>query len=771
MMTSLRLPVRPACAGMFTGAVLGVLLCASVSAAQCIDYRDHLRWLSRVSMSTGTAGAIELSGSWGYVQAGVHDLAVVDFSDPVRPLEHHTVALPEQAYDLTIDGGFLYAAVAWHGVWIFDVSTPGDPQPAGTLANSPDGAADVAVRDGIAYIACGSSGFQVADVSAPAQPSVIGSTSLPAVAVSVALAGNYAYVASNGWDGTTGANVRGVSVIDISDPQSPAPVSRLATPADANDLCVQGGFLYIADTSALLVVDISDPANPLVVGSLATGNGTRGVQVVGTTAYVVSDAVGLLAIDVSEPAAPSLVFSEYVAGYAKRLRVRDGHAFVAMSDVQVFDVQVGGTLGPTGQAPSGAAANGLAAIGDYLLVADSGAGLRIVDVSDPAAPLVAGVVNTPGLALAVDTYGDLAFVADYSAGMKVIDVAVPAAPTIVGSIATSGSARDVKLAFPLAYVADGAAGLWILDVSHPSAPAAVNVVDTPHRARSVALQGAMAYVADEQSGLQIIDVSDPGSAHVVGGVDTGYAYGVAVRGTYAFVAGATVFSIVDVSNPALPQIVGSGPMRDSGVSVFLHGPYAYVAGRLGGFQVFDISNPLSPVTVGAVNTGGLGNDVIVSGGIVFAAQDVAGISSYPLHCGAGIASDCNGNQVDDTLEIAGNSLLDANGDGILDACTASPVPERPAIVAVLHGAHPNPFNPATTIGFSLAEPGPVSLAIFDLAGRPLRTLGDGRDFAPGYHELQWDGRDREGRIVAAGVYLYRFQAAGRVETRRLALVK
>jgi aminopeptidase N len=71
---------------------------------------------------------------------------------------------------------------------------------------------------------------------------------------------------------------------------------------------------------------------------------------------------------------------------------------------------------------------------------------------------------------------------------------------------------------------------------------------------------------------------------------------------------------------------------------------------------------------------------------------------------------------------------------------------------------PNPFNPRTTLRFSLAEPATIRLRIFDLRGRELRVIHCGA-LQPGDHERLWDGTDREGRTVASGTYLVRMEGA------------
>ncbi|MBN2172082.1 MAG: T9SS type A sorting domain-containing protein [Candidatus Krumholzibacteriota bacterium] len=85
-------------------------------------------------------------------------------------------------------------------------------------------------------------------------------------------------------------------------------------------------------------------------------------------------------------------------------------------------------------------------------------------------------------------------------------------------------------------------------------------------------------------------------------------------------------------------------------------------------------------------------------------------------------------------------------------------------------SYPNPFNPLTTIGFTLPAAGPVELAVYDVAGRRVATLVD-RPLAAGAHRETWGGTDDSGRRVASGVYLLRLSAGGRTATRKAVLLK
>jgi flagellar hook assembly protein FlgD len=85
--------------------------------------------------------------------------------------------------------------------------------------------------------------------------------------------------------------------------------------------------------------------------------------------------------------------------------------------------------------------------------------------------------------------------------------------------------------------------------------------------------------------------------------------------------------------------------------------------------------------------------------------------------------------------------------------------DAPVYITRLEHARPNPFNPTTTIEFSVATEGHVTIRVFDAAGRVVRTLEDGHVTA-GPHTTVWDGTTDSGERVASGVYFVRMEAAG-----------
>ncbi|MDP6419274.1 MAG: hypothetical protein QGG80_07440, partial [Candidatus Krumholzibacteria bacterium] len=83
---------------------------------------------------------------------------------------------------------------------------------------------------------------------------------------------------------------------------------------------------------------------------------------------------------------------------------------------------------------------------------------------------IEGSVDTPGYAYVVAISGNYAYVADHSSGLQIVDVSDPATPLITGSVDTPGIAQGVAISGNYAYVADDFSGLQIVDVSNPATP-------------------------------------------------------------------------------------------------------------------------------------------------------------------------------------------------------------------------------------------------------------------------------------------------------------
>jgi len=98
------------------------------------------------------------------------------------------------------------------------------------------------------------------------------------------------------------------------------------------------------------------------------------------------------------------------------------------------------------------------------------------------------------------------------------------------------------------------------------------------------------------------------------------------------------------------------------------------------------------------------------------------------------------------------------------------VRETPGASLELDAAYPNPFNPSTSLRFSLKGAGFVRLSIYDANGRFVADVVRGEQSA-GEHVVAWDGRGASGAVVSSGIYFVRIESRGQVRTRKIALLK
>ncbi len=111
-----------------------------------------------------------------------------------------------------------------------------------------------------------------------------------------------------------------------------------------------------------------------------------------------------------------------------------------------------------------------------------------------------------------------------------------------------------------------------------------------------------------------------------------------------------------------------------------------------------------------------------------------------------------------------------NGTMWLLASDLSATRDTPAPIGVGIETFPNPFNPQTTVAFTLGADGPVYLDVYDMAGRHVRKLlGETR--AAGRHEVTWDGSDKAGRGLPSGVYFVTARGGGTVNVTKVVLAK
>jgi hypothetical protein len=121
----------------------------------------------------------------------------------------------------------------------------------------------------------------------------------------------------------------------------------------------------------------------------------------------------------------------------------------------------------------------------------------------------------------------------------------------------------------------------------------------------------------------------------------------------------------------------------------------------------------------------------------------------------------------DIISDINNNIVENNGfDSFGLSRIARSAPEQYS----LSDAYPNPFNPTTTLSFSVKTEGHINLSIYDMTGRLVKTLVD-MDLKQGYHSMVWNGMDNNGHAVSSGMYIYALQGEGVSISKKMVLMK
>jgi hypothetical protein len=518
------------------------------------------------------------------------------------------------------------------------------------------------------YVGTGAT-ISVWDMADPVHPVYSGRTSdAPAKGPVNALAvvGTYLYAGWNSPDGTGG-----VTIYSLADPAHPVGVGEfddyvVSDYHAVTGLAVSGNYVYIGDSqNGLFVVDATNPLAPSVLGSVGgvyefAAMGAFGTQLLTSGSSFIGGRI-VNVIDITSPALPILAGSTAMdGGSVLRAVLTDGYAIGVGNDLLVYDLHDPGNISQVFSSPIDQA-TGAIRIGNTLyLVGDSG--IQVWNFTTPATPVLVRTVAMPTFApdqaaptpfgplilthtdraillgttdpqqptlaaeftlpIGVSVHagavdGNYAYFAEEGYGLAIAD-AQTLAPIgrYDADLPPSLAARDIEdisVDSGRAYLAVWGYGVLIADVSNPAAPVELSRVEFPF-ASAIEAHGSHVYVSSTTNGgfFKVIDVSNPASPQIVGSLTTSQTYDLTVRGNYAYLADGADFGdgglrVVDVSNPAAPTLVGqdTGCPYASGVDVSADGNTTYIAcasdeNFANALRIVDTTNKASPQLIGSI---------------------------------------------------------------------------------------------------------------------------------------------------------------------------
>lgn len=560
-----------------------------------------------------------VSGQRAWLLLGQQEIAIVDLTDPAKPhlLTRHRLTQP--ALRLAADGVYGYVAVGEHGLIVLDGGSA-DLKEAGRFKTS-GAVLDVAIAEGLAYVADGRAGLTILNIADPAHITLSGSNNklghLERIAVDQARG--------------AGANSAGqVILLDLSRPDLPLAITRLALRQNIHGLSYQQGRAFVATTEGVHAIDFANEAPPLLSDEGVNLGGSRRGFIRDNLLYVADWFSGLHIYDISSPSRLLHVGNFHTPGSSKGVVVRGDFAFVGDDDhgLQILNVKDPRNPVRVSEIATPGLAYTMKLVGDLLYLADHRGGLHVIDVSDVTQPKMLGSASTQGKAWAVEVSGQTALVAADKAGLMLFDVSNPAQMRVIGQFNPGGAAEDVRVSGTTAYVSFFDKGLYVLDIAEPTQPKLIGSLPIPGNARGLDLIGSLLYVAAWEAGLQVVDVADTAAPKIIGYYDTsGSAWGVNVAGNYAYVLdwwGGV--KVVNVRDPAAPVLAGKYHAADKVLQIALDGKFAYAASGPGGVQVFDVSNSINPIWVTGVDFPGSAQGVAVGQKYLYVAAGDGGLA-------------------------------------------------------------------------------------------------------------------------------------------------
>lgn len=506
----------------------------------------------------GRAQTVAVDGDTAYVADGDAGVQLIHISQPTAPrivktCKHAFPSAIRHARGVRVDEGNIYVLDSEQGLLVFDrQNLHNAPTPryrrffrtAGTPLN-------VSIKDDTIYLSDDRQGLYILN------PSPFGNFVLRGIAPILAVAHDISKAADASYAYVAGGNLR---IVDVSDARQPETISNLDTPGLATGIQAHNSTVYLTDRQAgLHIIDVRNPqqphrittqptfgnatdmalwipqasanleASPLQFVYIADGKG--GIQTIDTnlsespkwlnryvssgiahgldivekeegrhTVYVANGAGGLKTLELTTHYDGILTQTMPLPGSATRIRVQDGHGFVATQTGMFIVNMSANTI--VAQIPTASPVSDIALHEGYAyLCAES---LIVVDSQVPQQSRIVARRDMRGSAYRITFNTSHAYVAALEGGMHIFDITEPATPRPIANYTSQGNATGVALAAERAYVLDSRVGVAVLDISEPTQPIPLGEYANDALPIDAQIRDDYLYLLDSES-LQLID--------------------------------------------------------------------------------------------------------------------------------------------------------------------------------------------------------------------------------------------------------------------------
>ena len=512
-----------------------------------------------------------------FLLTGGNGIEVWNIADSTRPVYRNVI--PYAVSDFAVFDTFLYFS-SGGTFYSYSIANTPNPHQLGTCADTGDvtsATRNVAVVSESSYVM----GF--IDVSNPTAPKRVGT--YPSFALA-ADARNTICCAEIYWQEGSDDQFR-FEVLDISDPANVVRIGAVDSVAGW-DVHLSGPLAFASGSQwpqwKFTIVDMLDSVHPRVISSCGTPGGRFGVWADWTSnrAYV-ADVIGMAVMNISNLNSPVYDTTVMSACVAYDVSLDQGRAYVA----------------------------------------DDEAGLRILDVSDPAAPVELGGIDTAYYhyteclsAVGCDSFAFAGWL-PYP-GLRTIDVTDPTRPTMAGGCWVFNPIKDMVLGESLLYIAE-ASRFQVVNVARPRQPTLVGSCVLSGEIGDMTMVGDLTYVTSFY--FTTIDVSRPDSPKVINEWGS-QANGIDVDDTILYMAYEGL-KTASIANPTMPYVLDSVFVDDDTRDVVKADSFAVLGGST--VRIYNVADPRDIRLVGTWTPPGLVQKLIYQPPYIYAACGRAGV--------------------------------------------------------------------------------------------------------------------------------------------------
>jgi hypothetical protein len=578
-------------------------------------------------------------------------------------------------------------------------------------------------------------------------------------------------------------------------------------------LKIVGDYLYIGGLeTAITVYDISNPYMPESISDLHFSGYPHEFKLRNDTMFVAAYHGGVVLLDISDVSQPVLIEQYFMPDYVYGLEL-DGYLIYVCAHragLYVLDIRWNGRPPVIGHnSEFGSAREAMLVEGD-LLVLDGYGALKFVDVSSPSRPELIWSTPMDFNCLGFGKFDDMVFVANWIYGVKLLKLQGKIQAEIIDDEVTYSACKSISIAGDRIFAAAGTGGLMVFD--HDLKPSRTPGLAVGGDCLEIRISGNLGFLSSDENGLNIVDLSDPGSIKILSNFKSeGWVRSSSYTGEHAFLANwqgiiavdladinfpvedgffdtdfgstkiehrnDTVFvasssglELYDVSDPENISFLSRFASEYPSLGINLTGEMAILSSGLGGVYLLGLAGSLDLIS--HIQTSSKAYDAVLQGDRIYVAEGDSGITVWDIswidqpryifkYQTTGRVQDLV--FIGDRLYAAdfyGVSVFDPVEDYYADDQRIADDDGSPEIMLF-----PNPVRQGTTIRLELETPAVISVNLYDILGRKVKTLHGG--FLPsGATIINWDNRG-----LPTGCYFVRISGENFSTTKQMTIIK